>query len=62
MNDLTFAIIKPDAVRNNYTGKIYDRILNAGFEIIAAKLKKMSKSEGLMNFTQFILISHFIMI
>ena len=46
MNDLTFAIIKPDAVRNNYTGKIYDRILNAGFEIIAAKLKKMSKSQA----------------
>tara|TARA_B100001287_G_scaffold200493_1_gene169905 strand:- start:436 stop:852 length:417 start_codon:yes stop_codon:yes gene_type:complete len=46
MNDLTFAIIKPDAVRNNYTGKIYDRILKAGFEIIAAKLKKMSKSEA----------------
>ena len=46
MNNITFAIIKPDAVKNNYTGLIYDRILKAGFKIIAAKLKKMSKSEA----------------
>ena len=46
MNDLTFAIIKPDAVKNNYTGQIYDRILKAGFTILAAKLKRMSKSEA----------------
>ena len=46
MNNITFAIIKPDAVRNNYTGLIYDRILKAGFKIVAAKLKKISKSEA----------------
>tara|TARA_B100001123_G_C15229923_1_gene994721 strand:- start:24 stop:440 length:417 start_codon:yes stop_codon:yes gene_type:complete len=46
MNNITFAIIKPDAVKNNYTGLIYDRILKAGFKIIGAKLKKMSKSEA----------------
>ena len=46
MNNITFAIIKPDAVRNNYTGLIYDRILKAGFNIIGAKLKKISKSEA----------------
>ena len=46
MNDITFAIIKPDAVKNNYTGQIYDRILKAGFTILAAKLKRMSKSEA----------------
>jgi len=46
MNDLTFAIIKPDAVKNNYTGQIYDRILKAGFKILAAKLKRMSKREA----------------
>lgn len=46
MNNLTFAIIKPDAVKNNYTGQIYDRILKAGFTILAAKLKRMSKSEA----------------
>ena len=46
MNDMTFAIIKPDAVKNNYTGKIYDRIINAGFEIVSAKLISMTKEEA----------------
>ena len=46
MNNITFAIIKPDAVKNNYTGLIYDRILKAGFKIIGAKLKKISKDEA----------------
>tara|TARA_B100000614_G_scaffold229368_1_gene221716 strand:+ start:8936 stop:9352 length:417 start_codon:yes stop_codon:yes gene_type:complete len=46
MNDMTFAIIKPDAVKNNYTGKIYDRIINAGFEIVSAKLISMTKKEA----------------
>ena len=46
MYNKTFAIIKPDAVKNQYTGLIYDRILKAGFKIIGAKLKKMSKDEA----------------
>jgi nucleoside-diphosphate kinase len=46
MNNITFAIIKPDAVKNNHTGLIYDRILKAGFKIIGAKLKKMTKDEA----------------
>ncbi len=46
MNNITFAIIKPDAVKNNHTGLIYDRILKAGFKIVAAKLKKMTKDEA----------------
>ena len=46
MNNITFAIIKPDAVKNDYTGLIYDRILKAGFKIIGAKLKKMTKDEA----------------
>ena len=46
MNNMTFAIIKPDAVKNNYTGLIYDRILKAEFKIIGAKLKKMTKDEA----------------
>ena len=28
MSNRTFAIIKPDAVKNKYTGLIYDRILH----------------------------------
>ena len=46
MGNITFAIIKPDAVKNDYTGLIYDRIIKAGFQIIGAKLKKMSKEEA----------------
>ena len=45
-NNITFAIIKPDAVKNNSTGLIYDRIIKAGFKIIGAKLKKMTKNEA----------------
>ena len=46
MNNITFAIIKPDAIKNNHTGLIYDRILKAGFKVIGAKLKKISKNEA----------------
>ena len=46
MGNKTFAIIKPDAVKNGYTGKIYDRIIQAGFEILASKLICMSLSQA----------------
>ena len=46
MSNITFAIIKPDAVKNKYIGLIYDAILKAGFKVIGAKLKKMSKAEA----------------
>ena len=46
MSNRTFAIIKPDAVRNGNTGKIYDRILSSGFKILGAKLIKMSLSQA----------------
>ena len=46
MNNLTLAIIKPDAVRNGNTGKIYDKILKADFKIIAAKLLKLTKAQA----------------
>ena len=51
MGTRTFAIIKPDAVKKGYTGKIYDRILQAGFNILAAKLLKMTneQAEGFYN-------------
>ncbi len=34
---ITFTMIKPDAVKNKFTGKIIDHILNAGFELKAMK-------------------------
>ena len=46
MKDRTFAIIKPDAVRDGHTGKIYDRILKSKFNIKGAKLLKMTKKQA----------------
>tara|TARA_B100001142_G_scaffold300837_1_gene325934 strand:- start:161 stop:586 length:426 start_codon:yes stop_codon:yes gene_type:complete len=46
MKSKTFAIIKPDAVKNGFTGKIYDRILKANFEIIGAKLLHMTELQA----------------
>ena len=46
MNNRTFAIIKPDAVKNKDTGLIYDRILKADFKILGSKLIKMTKIQS----------------
>ncbi|MFQ6609526.1 MAG: nucleoside-diphosphate kinase [Fidelibacterota bacterium] len=46
MNNRTFAIIKPDAVKNGFSGKIYDRIIQADFKILGAKLIRMSLSQA----------------
>ena len=46
MNNKTFAIIKPDAVKNGNTGKIYDRILKADFNILCAKLLRMTVGQA----------------
>ena len=46
MSNLTFAIIKPDAVKNGNTGNIYDRILSAGFKILSAKLIRMTLDQA----------------
>tara|TARA_Y100000996_G_C22374955_1_gene582639 strand:+ start:119 stop:547 length:429 start_codon:yes stop_codon:yes gene_type:complete len=50
-NNLTFAIIKPDAIKNNYMGLIIDHILKSNFEILTAKLIKMTikQAEGFYN-------------
>tara|TARA_S200000501_G_scaffold89229_2_gene82315 strand:+ start:61347 stop:61763 length:417 start_codon:yes stop_codon:yes gene_type:complete len=46
MSKKTFAIIKPDAVKNNYVGKIYNHILENKFKVLSAKLIKMSKFQA----------------
>ena len=38
----TFAIIKPDAVKAGYTGKIIQRIEESGFRILALQLRQLS--------------------
>jgi nucleoside-diphosphate kinase len=42
MGNLTFGIIKPDAVRANLTGNIIQRINDAGFKLRAMKTLHMS--------------------
>ena len=44
--NLTFAIIKPDAVRANKTGAIIQRITDGGFRIRALKLIHMTRQEA----------------
>ena len=46
MDNLTFAIIKPDAVRAGNTGGIIQRINNGGFKIRALKLLHMNLREA----------------
>jgi len=46
LNNQTFAIIKPDAVKNGFTGKIIDRIINNDFNILGLKLIRMTRSQA----------------
>ena len=42
----TFAIIKPDAVERNFSGKILERIESQGFKIVAMKRTLLSKAQA----------------
>ncbi len=46
MGNLTFGIIKPDAVRAGHTGNIIQRINDAGFKLRAMKTLHMSLREA----------------
>jgi len=46
MSNLSFGIIKPDAVRAAKTGRIIQRILDAGFKIRALKMLHMTRQEA----------------
>lgn len=46
MTNLTFGIIKPDAVQAGHTGSIIQRILDYGFKIRALKLIKMTRQQA----------------
>jgi len=45
-NNLTLAIIKPDAVGAGHTGKIVDRILSGGFSIRALKMIHQTRKQA----------------
>jgi len=42
----TFAIIKPDAVERNVTGKVLEMIEGAGFKIVGMKKIRLSKCQA----------------
>ena len=44
--NLTFGIIKPDAVRAGHTGSIIQKILDSGFKIRGLKLIHMTRHEA----------------
>ena len=46
MSNLTFGIIKPDAVRANHTGSIIQKILDNGFGIRGLKLIHMTMPQA----------------
>ena len=46
MTNLTFGIIKPDAVRGGKTGSIVQRILDDGFKIRGLKLIHMTRQQA----------------
>ncbi len=46
MSNLTFAIIKPDAVRAAKTGAIIQRMLDGGFQVRALKMIHMTLKEA----------------
>ena len=45
-NNLTFGIIKPDAVRNNKFGAILQRVTDSSFTVRGLKLKHLSLKEA----------------
>lgn len=42
----TFTMIKPDAVKSGYAGKILNQICDAGFKIVAMKFTRLSKEKA----------------
>jgi nucleoside-diphosphate kinase len=44
--DLTFAIIKPDAVKARHTGRIIQRIEDEGFQIRAMRMRHLTRAEA----------------
>ena len=42
----TLSIIKPDAVASNVIGEIYSRFERAGLQVIAARMKKLSRGDA----------------
>jgi nucleoside-diphosphate kinase len=46
LGNKTLAILKPDSIRNNYTGDIIKMILDAGFKIKGMRMIRMTRESG----------------
>ncbi|MDQ6609941.1 MAG: nucleoside-diphosphate kinase [Bacteroidota bacterium] len=46
MSSRTFTMIKPDAMKNGHAGAIIDKIIKAGYKIIALKQTKLSNEKA----------------
>lgn len=44
--NITFTMIKPDAVKNGHIGAILNHITSAGYKIVAMKYTKLSKEKA----------------
>lgn len=44
--NITFSIIKPDAVAKGHSGKVLDHIIQAGYKVKALKLMHMTQKEA----------------
>ena len=46
MSNRTFTMIKPDAMKNGHAGAILDKIIKAGFLIVALKQTKLTREKA----------------
>ena len=46
MTERTFSIIKPDAVKARQAGEILARIEKSGFDVVALRLRRLTRSEA----------------
>ena len=46
MTNRTFTMIKPDAFANGHTGAILDKIIKAGFKLIAMKIVRLTPEKA----------------
>ena len=44
MTNRTLAILKPDCIANNNSGKVIEHLLNTGFKIVAMKMIRLTKT------------------
>jgi nucleoside-diphosphate kinase len=46
VKERTFSIIKPDAVKARQAGEILSRLEKAGFEVVALRLRRLSRAQA----------------